>query len=227
MPNVLLIEDDAHIREMVQYILEKEDFTVSAVDSGEAGLSFCQENQPDLILLDIQLPGINGYQFCEQLQKKQITMPIIIMLTDQTDVSDIEKGLSRFADDYVAKPFNPRILIARIKANLRRGNSEVTSKPSSTLSFANISMNCETRTVLINTKEVKLQKMEFDILYLLLSTPGKVYSRDEIINFSKGDNYYIADRAIDNQIYKLRKKLGEKGQHIETISGIGYKFVKP
>jgi two-component system phosphate regulon response regulator PhoB len=225
MKNILIVEDNEHIREMVQYILEKESFEVSAVASAEAALSFCQQTLPNLIVLDIELPGINGYQFCEELQKQQNIMPTIIMLTDQNDVSDIEKGLSHFADDYIAKPFNPRILVARIKANLRRGNKrELTSTPSSQITCAGITIDCDSRCVSIDTQEIKLQKMEFDILYLLLSSPDKVFSRDDIITFSKGDNYYITDRAIDNQIYKLRKKLGDKGKFIETVSGIGYKL---
>lgn len=225
MQSILIVEDNEHIREMVQYILEKESFKVSAVESAEAALNLCQKTLPSLIILDIELPGINGYQFCAELQKQQSSMPTIIMLTDQNDVSDIEKGLSQFADDYIAKPFNPRILVARIKANLRRGNNcDHTSTPASQIICAGIIIDCDSRTVSIDKQEIKLQKMEFDILYLLLSSPDKVFSRDDIITFSKGDNYYITDRAIDNQIYKLRKKLGSKGKLIETVSGIGYKL---
>jgi len=226
MANILIVEDNQHIREMVQYILEKEEFSVTAVESAEAALSFCQKTLPNLIILDIQLPGINGYQFCAELKKQQTTMPTIIMLTDQADVSDIERGLSNFADDYIAKPFNPRILVARIKANLRRGNNDSSLQPSKKICFADLSIDSDSRKVTLEGTEIKLQKMEFDILHLFISSPDKVFSRDEIITFSKGDNYYITDRAIDNQIYKLRKKLKNSGKYIKTISGIGYKFAK-
>jgi DNA-binding response OmpR family regulator len=225
MRKILIVEDDDHIREMVLYILQKEEYTVTGVASAEAALSYCMQEKPDLILLDIELPGINGYQFCERLQKAiSNEMPLIIMLTDQVDVSDIEKGLASFADDYIAKPFNPRLLVARIKANLRRLSGLTEPVASERLSYFGVAIDITSRHVTLNDEHIQLQKMEFDILYLLMSSPNRVFSRDAIISHSKGDNYYIADRAIDNQIYKLRKKLGEAGKHLETVSGIGYRF---
>jgi DNA-binding response OmpR family regulator len=225
MSRILIVEDDDHIREMVLYILQKEEYTVTGVASAEAALSYCMQEKFDLILLDIELPGINGYQFCERLQKDLSNeMPFIIMLTDQIDVSDIEKGLASFADDYIAKPFNPRLLVARIKANLRRLSGLPEPVTTKRLSYFGVTIDVPTRHVTLNDEQIQLQKMEFDILYLLMSSPNRVFSRDAIISHSKGDNYYIADRAIDNQIYKLRKKLGEAGKHLETVSGIGYRF---
>lgn len=225
MNKILIVEDDEHIREMVLYILQKEGFTVDAVDSAENALVHCIEHKPSLIILDIQLPGINGYQFCERLsQQSSNAMPIIIMLTDQTDVSDIEKGLASYADDYIAKPFNPRLLIARIKANLRRQTGTVSTKVNEHVSYGGITIDLVSRQVMLGETQLQLQKMEFDILFLLMSSPNRVFSRDAIISNSKGDNYFISDRAIDNQIYKLRKKLGEAGKFLETVSGIGYRF---
>jgi len=225
MSNILIVEDDEHIREMLLYILEKEEYSVTGVASAEAALSHCMQEKPDLILLDIELPGINGYQFCERLQKAfSNEMPLIIMLTDQIDVSDIEKGLASFADDYIAKPFNPRLLVARIKANLRRLSGLPEPVTTERLSYFGVTIDVPTRHVTLYGEHIQLQKMEFDILYLLMSSPNRVFSRDGIISHSKGDNYYITDRAIDNQIYKLRKKLGEAGKHLETVSGIGYRF---
>jgi len=225
MSKILIVEDDVHIREMVLYILQKEEYTVTGVDSAEAALPYCKHEKPDLILLDIELPGINGYQFCERLQKDLPNeMPLIIMLTDQVDVSDIEKGLASFADDYIAKPFNPRLLVARIKANLRRLSGFTEPVANEQLSYFGVAIDLPSRHVTINDEYIQLQKMEFDILYLLMSSPNRVFSRNAIISHSKGDNYYITDRAIDNQIYKLRKKLGKAGKHLETVSGIGYRF---
>ncbi|MBA6262254.1 response regulator transcription factor [Colwellia sp. Bg11-12] len=225
MSNILIVEDDEHIREMLLYILEKEEYSVIGVASAEAALSHCMQEKPDLILLDIELPGINGYQFCECLQRNHANkMPLIIMLTDQIDVSDIEKGLASFADDYIAKPFNPRLLVARIKANLRRLSGLPEPVTTERLSSFGVTIDVPTRHVTLHSEHIPLQKMEFDILYLLMSSPNRVFSRDSIIYHSKGENYYIADRAIDNQIYKLRKKLGEAGKHLETVSGIGYRF---
>lgn len=223
MKNILIVEDDPHIQEMLLYILQKEQYQVNAVSSAEQALSFCQKSMPELILLDIQLPGINGFQFCEQLNHQVSQMPLIIMLTDQTEVNDIERGLNNFADDYIAKPFNPRLLIARINANFRR-NSPHKEPPLVKLTFAEIEIDPESRLATVSKLLIKLQKMEFDILFMLISSPQKVHSRDDIITFCKGDNYYITDRAIDNQIYKLRKKLGEAGKYLETVSGIGYRL---
>jgi DNA-binding response OmpR family regulator len=225
MNKILIVEDDEHIREMLVYILDKENYCVSGVGSAEAALSHCIKEVPALILLDIELPGINGYQFCERLQKCSLnSMPIIIMLTDQTDVSDIEKGLASYADDYIAKPFNPRLLVARIKANLRRQSGVSEAVSNEKISCFGVSIDVTSRQVNLNGEQVQLQKMEFDILLLLMSSPNRVFSRDALISHSKGDNYYITDRAIDNQIYKLRKKLGEVGKHLETVSGVGYRF---
>jgi DNA-binding response OmpR family regulator len=225
MSKILVVEDDEHIREMVLYILQKEEYTVTGVASAEAALSYCMQEKPDLVLLDIQLPGINGYQFCERLQKDSSNeIPLIIMLTDQVDVSDIEKGLASFADDYIAKPFNPRLLVARIKANLRRMSGLIETIASERLSYFGVTIDITSRYVTLNDEHIQLQKMEFDILYLLMSSPNRVFSRDAIISHTKGDNYYITDRAIDNQIYKLRRKLAEAGKHLETVSGIGYRF---
>jgi len=225
MNKILIVEDDPHIREMLLYILKKENYIASGVDSAETALAFCFAEKPELILLDIQLPGMNGYQFCDSLSQHHANdMPLIIMLTDQADVSDIEKGLASYADDYIAKPFNPRLLIARVQANLRRLSSSVVTPNKQVITLFDISIDVPSRQVKVNDEDVKLQKMEFDILYLLMSSPNRVYSRDAMTAFSKGDNYYITDRAIDNQIYKLRKKLGAAGKHLETVSGIGYRF---
>lgn len=228
MHKILIVEDDDNIREMVLYILQKEDYEVSGVISGEAALTHSLSEKPDLIVLDIQLPGINGYQLCERLSTVfEDNMPLIIMLTDQTDVSDMEKGLASYADDYIAKPFNPRLLVARVKANLRRQRGPTQpaqSTQNQSLSRFGISIDVSSRTVMLNNEPVKLQKMEFDILFALMSSPNRVFSRDDLISHSRGDNYFVTDRAVDNQIYKLRKKLAESGKYLETVSGIGYRF---
>ena len=168
---------------------------------------------------------MKGYQFCERLlQQHRNSMPLIIMLTDQADISDMEKGLASYADDYIAKPFNPRLLVARIKASLRRQSGLSEPLASEQLSLLGVFIDVPSRQVRLFDEPVKLHKMEFDILYLLMSSPNRVFTRDAIISHSKGDNYYITDRAIDNQIYKLRKKLGVAGKYLETVSGIGYRI---
>lgn len=223
MNNILIVEDDQSIQDMLLYILQKEDYQAKATTSAEEALLVCQKKLPDLILLDIALPGMNGYQFCEVLNTQVSQMPLIIMLTDQTDISDIEKSLNHFADDFIAKPFNPRVLVARIKANLRRSHLAAPTTQNS-ITIAELTLNRDARQVYAAGQAIKLQKMEFDILQMLMSSPNRVFSRDEIITYCKGDNYYIADRAIDNQIYKLRKKLGDAGRYLETASGVGYQL---
>jgi DNA-binding response OmpR family regulator len=230
MYKILIVEDDDNIREMVRYILQKENYQVVCAASAEAALANCTEQKPDLILLDIQLPGIDGYQFCARLSVQYSSnLPLIIMLTDQADVSDMEKGLASFADDYIAKPFNPRLLVARTQAALRRLSGTacagVTEAPAGEqLSLLGINIDVQSRKVSLNDEPIRLQKMEFDILFVLMSSPNRVFSRDALISHSKGDGYFVTDRAIDNQIYKLRKKLGTAGQYLETVSGIGYRF---
>ena len=225
MNRILIVEDDASIRDMLLYILQKEDYPVSAVGSAEAALAECERERPALILLDIQLPGINGYQLCERLKLTYgEAMPLIIMLTDRADVSDMEKGLASFADDYIAKPFNPRLLLARLTAILRRSSGTAPINKPETVSLFGVSLDPEARQVLVEHTPIQLQKMEFDILQLLMTHPNRVFSRDALISGCKGDNYFISDRAIDNQIYKLRKKLGKAGKHLTTVSGVGYRF---
>lgn len=223
MNSILVVEDDQHIQEMLLYILQKEGFDTNAVSNAEDALAYCLKTLPDLILLDIQLPGINGYVFCEKLANNVTTLPKIIMLTDQAEVSDIERGLNNYADDFIAKPFNPRILIARINANLRR-SEQLSINNKSKLAFAEITIDVEERHAYVSDQLTQLQKMEFDILTMLVATPNKVHSREEIITYCKGDNYFISDRAIDNQIYKLRKKLGPAGKYLTTVSGVGYRL---
>ena len=227
MSQILVVEDDSHIREMLHYILQKEDFSPVMAASAEQALELCVQALPDLIVLDIQLPGINGYQFCERLQKQlsgRQPMPSIIMLTEQAEVSDFEKGLGSFADDYVAKPFNPRLLVARINACLRRSGTQSVDNDKSQLSLLGVEIDLVAHRVKVQNEFINLQKMEFEILHLLMASPNRVFSRDAIISHCKGDNYFVSDRAIDNQIYKLRKKLGEAGQHLKTVSGLGYRF---
>ena len=225
MSQILVVEDDSHIREMLHYILQKEGFSPVMAASAEEALELYMQALPDLIVLDIQLPGINGYQLCERLKLTYgEAMPLIIMLTDRADVSDMEKGLASFADDYIAKPFNPRLLLARLTAILRRSSGTAPINKPETVSLFGVSLDPEARQVLVEHTPIQLQKMEFDILQLLMTHPNRVFSRDALISGCKGDNYFISDRAIDNQIYKLRKKLGKAGKHLTTVSGVGYRF---
>lgn len=223
---ILLIDDDRQIREMAKYLLESEGYRVVGLSSAEEALGWLAGQVPDLILLDLVLPGMNGYEFCERLKASGAWRLIpIIMLTEKDAVSDVARGLHSYADDYIPKPFHPSLLVARIEAVLRRAGAPPRQPgPTSEICCQNLRINLETRQVFVDGKLVELQKMEFDILWLLSSHPLRVYEREQIIAATRGQEYYISERVIDNHIYRLRKKLGSACERIETVSGVGYRF---
>ena len=188
------------------------------------GLEFCRKHTPDLLLLDLMLPGIKGLDVCRLLKTETITESIpIIMVTALGQESDIVKGLESGADDYVTKPFNVTILMARIAAVLRRAK-EGTVVFDKDISIKDIKIQPRTRTVTVGDLKLDLTFTEFQLLYLLASHPGWVFTRYQIIDKIRGDNYPVTDRSVDFQIVGLRKKLGEYGKLIETIRGVGYRF---
>ena len=180
--------------------------------------------QPDLILLDLLLPGINGLDVCSILKSDTQTKSIpIIMLTALGQEKDIVKGLESGADDYITKPFSVEILLARIKAVLRRNLSEKTTQEDN-VSIHGITITLRTRDVMVENKKLNLTFTEFQILHLLASHPGWVFTRYQIIDKIREDNYPVTDRSVDFQIVGLRKKLGNHGKLIETVRGVGYRF---
>ena len=188
------------------------------------GLEFCRKHTPDLLLLDLMLPGIKGLDVCRLLKTETTTNTIpIIMVTALGQESDIVKGLESGADDYVTKPFNVTILMARIAAVLRRAK-EGTVDFDKDISIKEIKIQPRTRTVTVGDLKLDLTFTEFQLLYLLASHPGWVFTRYQIIDKIRGDNYPVTDRSVDFQIVGLRKKLGEYGKLIETIRGVGYRF---
>ena len=188
------------------------------------GLEFCRKHTPDLLLLDLMLPGIKGLDVCRLLKTETITESIpIIMVTALGQESDIVKGLESGADDYVTKPFNVTILMARIAAVLRRAK-EGTVVFDKDISIKDIKIQPRTRTVTVGALKLDLTFTEFQLLYLLASHPGWVFTRYQIIDKIRGDNYPVTDRSVDFQIVGLRKKLGEYGKLIETLRGVGYRF---
>jgi two-component system alkaline phosphatase synthesis response regulator PhoP len=188
------------------------------------GLEFCRKHTPDLLLLDLMLPGIKGLDVCRLLKTETTTNTIpIIMVTALGQESDIVKGLESGADDYVTKPFNVTILMARIAAVLRRAK-EGTVDFDKDISIKEIIIQPRSRTVTVGDLKLDLTFTEFQLLYLLASHPGWVFTRYQIIDKIRGDNYPVTDRSVDFQIVGLRKKLGEYGKLIETIRGVGYRF---
>jgi len=220
---ILVIEDEKDIVDIIELNLEKEGYKIKAYSSGEEGIKMAREKLPDLIILDLMLPGIDGLDVCRILKNDSKTRHIpIIMLTAKSEESDIVTGLEMGADDYITKPFSPKVLIARVKAILRKvamasGESDVIKKKDMIIDKGR-------REVIYKGKKLDLTFTEFELLYLLSKRPGWVFTRNQIVQSIKGDGYPVTERAVDVQIVGLRKKLGEAGDFIETIRGVGYRF---
>lgn len=222
--NILVIEDEEDIRELISYNLSKEGYRVMAVESGEEGYRMAVKELPDLILLDIMLPGLDGLEICKLLQSDPKTKGTpIIMLTAKSEETDIITGLELGADDYITKPFSPKVLNARVRTILRR-NKALPSDESETIKIQNLVVDPNRHEVLVNKKPISLTLTEFQILYTLSSRPGWVFSRDQLIDKIRGEETIITDRSIDVQIVGLRKKMGSSGKLIETVRGVGYRF---
>ena len=226
--SILLVEDDADIQQLVSYNLIKSGFNVTCADSGEEALQILEQEPVDLILLDLMLPGKDGMEVCTIIRvKTDIIQPPIIMLTAKSEEDDIVTGLSCGADDYVTKPFSPRVLIAKVQAMLRRKQEKIPRQQrpdKETIRIHSMVIHPGRHEVLVEGKQIHLTGTEFTILEQLAGRPGWVYSRQQIIDKIRGYDYIITPRAIDVQIFGLRKKLGDKGNFIETVRGIGYRL---
>lgn len=219
---ILVVDDEEDLLKLLSYNLVNSGYRVDCVTTGEDALDKARNYPPDLILLDLMLPGIDGLDLCRILKNDSRTSRIpIIMLTAKGEEADIVVGLELGAEDYITKPFSPRILTARIKAVLRRGR-EVEKED--IYNKHDITLNTSTHEVLADGSSVDLTATEFSILQLLMRRPGWVFTRNQIINSVKGDDYPVTARSIDVQIVGLRKKLGDRGNFIETVRGVGYRF---
>lgn len=224
--SILIIEDDRDIQELLGYNLQREGYTVKGCLDAESAHSWLDKAQPapDLILLDLMLPGIDGYAFCRGLRKdpRFVRIPVI-MLTARNEDADIVAGLEVGADDYMTKPFSPRVLAARIGAVLRRCRPEA-SDASDALSFGGLAINRARHSVAVDGSPVELTLSEFKALDLFMRRPGIVFSRYQIIDEVHGEDYPATDRSVDVLIVSLRKKLGAFGARIETVRGVGYRL---
>jgi len=222
---ILVVDDEMDILELLRYNLEKEGYQVYTAATGETAVQIATEKMPDLIVLDLMLPGIDGMEVCRILKRDNRTSDIpIIMLTARTEDVDIVTGLELGAEDYVTKPFSPKVLIARIRTIFRRERTSDRPSDETMIRVHNMVINATRREVRVNDELVTLTASEFDILYFLASHPGWVYSRDRIITAVKGEDYPVTERSIDVQIVGLRRKLGDAGDYIETVRGVGYRF---
>ena len=221
---ILLVDDEPDILEILKYNLKKEGYEVVTAGNGEAGLRRAEEFQPDLIILDIMMPVMDGVEVCRQLRAKpEFNNTIITFLTAREEDYSQIAALDTGGDDYITKPIRPRVLISRVKALLRRNEREEEGSEVRVMKIADIEIDLDQIVVRRGEERIELAKKEFDLLKLLASKPGKVFSRDEIFNRVWGTDVIVGNRTIDVHIRKLREKLGD--HYIKTIKGIGYKFV--
>lgn len=217
---VLIIEDDPDIAELVEYNLGREGFRVLHAPSGEAGLGLALSRRPSLVLLDLMLPGMSGFDVCRQLKRREETRGIpVVMLTAKGEEADVVTGLELGADDYLVKPFRVRELVARVRAVLRRAADEpdrVTRGP--------IEIEPSRHEVRVHGAPVELTLAEFRLLHTLVSSPGRVYSRDRLVARITTGDYHISERNVDVHVAALRRKLGDAGKAIVTVRGVGYKL---
>jgi len=221
---LLVIEDEEDILELLTYNLSREGYKVIGVADGLKGFHAADAKLPDLVLLDLMLPGMNGLDVCRQLKKNDKTARIpIIIVTAKGDESDVVAGLELGADDYVAKPFGIKVLLARVRAVLRR-KKEPPADKTAVIRIHDLVINPGRHEVLIKGKPVELTFSELRILHLLASRPGWVMTREQIVDAVRGEDYPVTDRSVDVQIVGLRRKLGTRADLIETVRGVGYRF---
>jgi len=226
---VLIADDEEKICQIVKKYLERESFKVIECSNGLKAIEEFKKGNPDLVVLDIMMPGADGWEVCRELRK--ISDVPIIMLTAREDEVDRILGLEMGADDYVVKPFSPRELVARVKAVLRRAvDKKSPEDKKNVLSYEGVTINLDTRQVIINGKNVALTPKEFDILYILASSPGRIFSREKILESVWGYNYLGDARTVDTHINRLREKLSKANKevsYVNTVWGVGYKFDPP
>ena len=221
--NILMVEDDENIQELVAYNLRKAGWAVAAAGNGEEGLEFALKHSPDIILLDLMLPGMDGLEVCRKIKNKNPEIPII-MLTAKGEETDIIVGLEMGADDYMVKPFSPKVLIARIKAVMRRGEMSGEVDSGKVIVRGELSIHPQKHQVMIRDSKIDLTDTEYKLIRYLSERPGWVFTRNQIIDAVRGEDAVVTDRAVDVQIVGLRKKLGSAGELIETVRGVGYRF---
>ena len=221
---ILIVDDEEDILELVRYNLSKEGYRVQCASSGEDGLTSARSENPDLVLLDLMLPGIDGLDVCRLLKGDGRTKAIpVIILSAKGEESDIVTGLEIGADDYIVKPFSPAVLRARVKTVLRRAEG-ATKKEEATLRIEDLIIDPNRHEVLISGSRIELTATEFKTLHFLALHAGRVFTRHQIVDAVHGTDYPVTDRSVDVQIVGLRKKLRDAESLIETVRGIGYRF---
>lgn len=226
-PKVLVIEDEPDILEVMQYNLEREGHKVIACRNGEQGLSRIRTDNPDLVILDLMLPGMDGVEVCRQVKADPVTRAIpIIMVTAKSEESDIVLGLGIGADDYIAKPFSPRELVARVKVVLRRGPLREESGGGERVVRGALAIDLGRYEARVDEQPLNLTPTEMRLLHFLASHPGRVFPRSHLLSRVIGEDAIVTDRNIDVHVRALRQKLGEHANIIETVRGVGYRFAE-
>jgi DNA-binding response OmpR family regulator len=224
---IVIIEDEPDILEVLSYNLKREGYEVFTANDGNRGLALIRQQLPDLVLLDLMLPGIDGVEICSTIKKDPTTQnTLIIMVSAKGEESDIVLGLGVGADDYISKPFSPRELVARVKAVLRRGVLVEKSISQELIVLGELAIDCNKHRVSYADREVKLTATEFKLLHFLASYPGRVFSREQLLSKALGDDVVIVDRNIDVHIRGIRKKMDVEPPLIETIRGVGYRMAE-
>jgi two-component system alkaline phosphatase synthesis response regulator PhoP len=220
---ILVIDDEPELVKLLDYNLSKAGYLVLSARDGEAGLAAARKHAPDAIILDVMMPGLDGWEVCKRLRQDPSTSALpLLMLTAKADEGDRVLGLELGADDYVTKPFGVRELLARVKALLRR--SEVASSSPEVLKTGKIVIDSSRRTVTASGKPVALTATEFNLLKSLAEKEGRVISREDLLSLARGDDVAVMDRTVDVHVAALRKKLGKQGEMIETVRGVGYRM---
>ena len=221
---VLIVEDEKDIAELVAYNLKREGFRTRIADSGEKCLAMAAAAPPSIILLDLMLPGVDGREVCRRLKAGEATRAIpVVMLTARGEDTDVVAGLELGADDYITKPFSPKVLVARVRSVLRRGAEPVPDQPDR-ICLHELDIDMPRHQVTCRGAAVELSATEFGLLVFLARRPGWVFSRAQIISGVRGEDYPVTERAVDVQVLGLRRKLGPCGEVIETVRGIGYRL---
>jgi two-component system phosphate regulon response regulator PhoB len=221
---ILVVDDEPDILELVQYNLTREHYDVVCVESGEEALAQVHATPPDLIVLDLMLPGVHGLDVCRMLKRHPRTAAIpVVILTARGEDADIVAGLELGADDYLTKPFSPRVLLARIRAVLRRQHSAPVAADA-VLTHDELVLHPGRHAVLVQGQPVVLTPMEFRMLHVLAQRPGWVFTRNQLIAAAQGEDVSVTERSVDVHIVSLRRKLGAWGDAIETIRGVGYRL---
>jgi len=227
-PKILVIEDEPDILEVIQYNLEREGHKVVACRNGELGLSRIRTDAPDLVILDLMLPGMDGVEVCRQVKADPVTQAIpVIMVTAKAEESDVVLGLGIGADDYISKPFSPKELIARVKVVLRRGPLRDQGSTGERVVRGELVLDLGRHEARIGSDALTLTPTEMRLLHFLASHPGRVFPRAHLLSRVIGEDAIVTDRNIDVHVRALRQKLGKHGDLIETVRGVGYRFADP